>query len=92
MFLIGIVVFILAIAAGAASKRRRVSYGSHYESHRNWNNNDENYEKDARLQRRFFKSQIEREERRRDEQESRSNQKMWNDFFGVGGKRRRSNW
>ncbi len=63
MFLIGIVVFILAIAAGAASKRRRVSYGSHYESHRNWDNDDEDYKREARHRERDYEREAHHRER-----------------------------
>ena len=93
MVLIAIVVFLIAIDAGAASKRRRVSYGSHYESHRNWDDDDEDYERESHRRERDYERQ-----RRREENEARRQQKVWtdslqdsadyaNNFFG-GGKRR----
>jgi len=104
MVLIAIVVFLIAIAAGAASKRRRVSYGSHYESHRNWDDDDEDYERESHRRERDYERQRRREEReyerqrRRDENEARRQQKVWTDSlqdsadyannFFGGGKRR----
>ena len=82
MIVIALVVFVIAIAVGSASKRLKgYSFSSGDYSGSNYRTWDDDDEEETRLRRRYYRSQIEREERIQDNQESRRQQKMWNDFW-----------